>query len=410
MSKLNEMTIGEFTGVFNYLLDNNRTLQEKGQIPIAIGIEGGAGIGKTSLVEQVAEKRGMTFCKINLSQLEEVGDLVGFPIKEVMLQWKSQDGTTKSRWWPESTLDKVPAGVSITSKTRMGYAPPAWVPTENNPNGTIVVLDDYTRANPLFMQATMELINTASYISWKLPKYTSICLTSNPDDGEYSVSSLDSAQKTRFINFNLKLNVEDWASWAEFNDIDSRCINFGLLYGDEIFKKHNNIQTVNPRAYTTFCKAISSIKNWEEENSLSLILNISKGCFLNDDDNIIGSLFTTFINQKLDKLIQPKEMLTLKWETVEPRIYDCVYENDRMKTEIASILAIRMLNYIMYYFSQKESKADLVQDRILDFIDNKRKLFSDDLLFHIIKTLIGKFPAKTTKLLINPKIRNKVIV
>ena len=39
-------------------------------------------------------------------------------------------------------------------------------------------------------------INTAEYISWKLPKYTSIVLTSNPDDGQYNVSSLDNAVKT----------------------------------------------------------------------------------------------------------------------------------------------------------------------------------------------------------------------
>ena len=64
----------------------------------------------------------------------------------------------------------------------------------------------------------------------------------------------------------------------------------------------------------------------------------------------------------------------------------------------------------MYYFSQNGSKQDVVQDRLLNFIDNPRKLFSDDLLFHVIKTVIGKYPAKTTKLLINPKIRSKVIV
>lgn len=74
MAQLNEMTIGEFTGVFNYLLDNNKKLYSEGQTPIAIGLEGEAGIGKTSLLQQVAEKRGMTLCKLNLAQLEEVGD------------------------------------------------------------------------------------------------------------------------------------------------------------------------------------------------------------------------------------------------------------------------------------------------------------------------------------------------
>lgn len=410
MAQLNEMTIGEFTGVFNYLLDNNRQLQEKGLTPIAIGLEGEAGIGKTAIVEEIAKERNMTYCKVSLSQLEEVGDMVGFPQKEILLRWSTKDGQLKTRWWPESLLNKIPQNVQITSTTRMGYAPPAWVPREENPNGTIVCLDDFSRANPLFMQATMELINTASYMSWSLPKNTTICLTSNPDDGSYSVSQLDNAQKTRFINFNLKLNVDDWAAWAEFNDIDSRAINFCLLYGEEIFRKHNGIQTVNPRAYTTFCKAISGIGNWNDDKSLALILNISKGCFLNDKDNVIGNLFTTFVSMKLDKLVSPKDMLMQKWETVEPKIHDCVFEGDRFKTEIASILGIRLLNYIMFYFSQSGSKQDVVQNRILEFIENPRKLFSEDILFHIIKTIIGKYPAKTTKLLINSKIRSKVII
>lgn len=410
MANLNEMTISEFTDVFNYLLDNNKQLQEKGLTPIAIGIEGEAGIGKTSLIQQVAGKRGMTLCKINLSQLEEVGDLTGFPIKEVLLQWKAKDGTMKTKWWPETLLDKVPQTVQVTSTTRMSYAPPAWLPTQENPNGCILLIDDYTRANALFMQATMELINEGKYISWSLPKNTTICLTTNPDDGQFSVQSLDAAQKTRFVNFNIKLNIKDWASWAEFNHVDNRAINFCLLYGEEIFKKHNGVQTINPRAYTTFCKAISGIKDWDNDNSLALILSISKGCFLNDSDNIIGTLFTTFISQKLDKLVSPKDMLTQTWEIVEPKIRDCVYEGDRLKTEIASILAIRLLNYILLYFSEAGSKQDVVSDRLLDFINNEKKLLSDDLLFHIIKTVIAKYPAKTTKLLLNNKIRSKVIV
>ena len=407
---MNEMTISEFTEVFNYLLDNNKELQDKGLTPIAIGLEGEAGIGKTTLVEDIAKKRGMTFCKISLSQLEEVGDLCGLPVKEILLRWKTKDGEIKTKWWPESLLSKIPQNVQVTEQTRMGYATPAWLPREDNPNGTILLLDDYSRANQLFMQATMELINTAGYISWKLPKNTSVVLTSNPDNGEFQVSSLDNAQKTRMTNFNIKLDVKDWASWAEYNNVDSRCINFELLYGEEIFKKHNNVQTINPRAYTTFCKAISGIKDWNDDKSLGLILNIAKGCFLNDKDNVVGTLFTTFIAQKLDKLVSPQDMLLQKWETVEPKIYDCTHDEDRFKPEIASILGIRLLNYILVYFSEKGSKENVVQDRLLEFIDNPRKLLSNDLLFHTIKTVIAKYPQRTTKLLLNAKIRNQIII
>lgn len=145
MANMNEMTISEFIDVFNYLLDNNKQLCCEGQTPIAIGIEGTAGIGKTTLVEETAHLRGMTYCKLSLSQLEEVGDLVGFPQKEVMLQYRTKDGVLKTMWWPENNLSKVPSTVTVTNQTRMGYAPPAWLPSEENPNGTILLLDDYTR-------------------------------------------------------------------------------------------------------------------------------------------------------------------------------------------------------------------------------------------------------------------------
>lgn len=407
----NELTLNEFKEVFSYLLDNNKQLEDKGLRPIAVGLEGEAGVGKTSIIEEIAKDRGMTMVKVNLAQLEEIGDLIGLPIKECEVAWIENGQVKDKRWMPEDQTKNLDLRLRLTGKIRMSYAPPAWLPMDENPNGIIVLLDDYTRANSMFMQATMEIINTAQYISWHLPKYTSIVLTSNPDDGQFSVTSLDNAQKTRFINFNVKLNIEDWAKWAEEAEIDGRAINFELLYGEEIFKKHNNVQTVNPRSYTTFCKAISGLKNWDNPETLALILQISKGCFLNDQDNIIGNLFTSFIANKLDKLIQPKEMIELNWETLEPKMKDCVYDNGNFRPEIASILTIRFMNYVLHLFGTKGGvKESVVYDRILEIVNNDEMLFSEDLIFHLVKTLITKYPGRTGKLLMNPIIRNKVVL
>ena len=405
------MTLNEFKEVFTYLLDNNKQLEDKGLRPIAVGLEGEAGVGKTSIIEEIAAERGMTMVKVNLAQLEEIGDIVGLPIKEYEVAWIDNGNIKDKRWMSENQIKNLDSRLKLTGRVRMAYAPPAWLPTEDNPNGIIVLLDDYTRANSMFMQATMEIINTASYISWNLPKYTSIVLTSNPDDGQFSVTSLDNAQKTRFINFNVKLNIEEWAKWAEEAEIDGRAINFELLYGNEIFKKHNGVQTVNPRSYTTFCKAISGLKDWNKPETLALILQISKGCFLNDKDNIIGNLFTTFIANKLDKLIQPKDMIELKWETLEPKMRECVYDNGNFRPDIASILTIRLMNYILYLFSIKGAiKENVVYDRILEIVNNDEMLFSEDLIFHLVKTLITKYPGRTGKLLMNATIRNKVVL
>ena len=366
---------------------------------------------KTTLIEDIAKERGMTMCKVNLAQLEEIGDLVGMPIKEYEVAWVENGQVKQTRWMPESQTKHLDLRLKLTGKVRMSYAPPAWLPMDENPNGTIVFLDDYTRANSMFMQATMEIINTASYISWKLPKYTSIVLSSNPDDGQFSVTSLDNAQKTRFINFNVKFNIEDWAKWAEEAEIDGRAINFELLYGDEIFKKHNNVQTVNPRSYTTFCKAISGLKDWNNPDTLALILQISKGCFLNDKDNIIGNLFTTFIANKLDRLIQPQDMIELKWDTLEPKMKNCVYDNGNFRPEIASVLTIRFMNYVLHLFGTKGAiKENVVYDRILEIVNNDEMLFSEDLIFHLVKNLITMYPGRTGKLLMNPIIRNKVVL
>ena len=79
---MTELTLGEFEKILDYMINNNHRLIDNGDTPIAVNIEGEAGIGKTSIVEAVARRKQMTFVKVNLSQIEETADLVGFPYKE----------------------------------------------------------------------------------------------------------------------------------------------------------------------------------------------------------------------------------------------------------------------------------------------------------------------------------------
>ena len=402
----NSITLDEFKNIFKYLILNNKKLIDSGKNPIAFGIEGEAGTGKTTVIQDIAKELGLTCVKVSLSELEEVSDITGFPIKEFRV-----DCDGKDEWIPADLLPSCGCNeLQFTGETRMSYAAPAWLPREDNPNGTIILLDDYTRANGLFMQATMELINTGRYISWNLPKYTTIILSSNPDDGSYSVSSLDPAQKSRFINFPVKFDIDSWAKWAESAQIDNRAINFGLSYHSEIFNTNN--KTINPRSYVTFCNAISGIPDWSSAESLGLILNIAKGCF-DDKDNIIGHLFTSFIANKLDKLISPEDMLLKPWNDIEPKIRSCVYDaSGKYRPDIAAVLHTRLLNYSMYYFKQTGSKTDTVQNRLIELIeaskDKSTMLFGEDSLFDIIRTLMKYYPARTNKFMLVKTIRDKV--
>ena len=195
----NEINLQEFKRILNYLIDNNRKLVDEGKYPITVGCEGLPGCGKTSIIEQIAKERGMTYVKVSLSQVEEIGDISGFPIKEYKVNELDENGNIIcTKWVPQDTMStyfqKPCETYEITTESRMAYAPPAWLPREENPNGVILLLDDYTRASSLFMQATMELICTGKYFSWSLPKNTNIVLSTNPDSSNYQVTTLDEAQ------------------------------------------------------------------------------------------------------------------------------------------------------------------------------------------------------------------------
>lgn len=409
---INTITLDEFKDIFNYLLDNNKRLVDEGKSPTAIGLIGEAGLGKTSVMQQIADERGMTFVKLNLSELEETSDLTGFPIKEYKIKVLNKDTQKfEPKWVAHDLLDLYLRSAceefELTDEVRMSYATPAWLPREENKNGVLLLLDDYSRANSLFMQATMELINTGRYISWKLPKYTTIALSSNPDDGSYQVTSLDAAQLSRMVNFPIKFDIKVWARWAQYAGIDDRAQNFALMYSQELFESEN--KTINPRSYTTFCNAISGMKDWDETKSLAMILNIAKGCF-DDKNNVVGNLFTMFIANKLDKLVEPEKMLMGAWDTVKEKVKECVYtENGNYRPDIASVLSTRLLNYISYYFDQQGSKSDIVQKRLLEFIDSDEMLFSEDLIYNVVKQLATNYASKMNKVIIHPKIRKRLL-
>ena len=407
-----QLTLSETKLIIKYIIDNNKKLQDKGDYPIAINICGEAGIGKSAILEQIAVENNSNFIKLNLAQITEPGDLIGFPIKEHYMckEYIDHPEDNECVWVSSESIDGfIKKGWTLTEETRMGYAIPSWLKQLDLNKSTILLLDDYSRATPAILQACMEIIYKQEYISWKLPKYSTIVLSTNPDNGDYSVSSFDEAQTTRFITFNVKFDIDGWAKWAEEHQIDGRSINFMLQYHHELMDKSITHQSkINARNYTMFSNIISGIDDWSNSKSLSLILQIASGCFL-DDDNIVGALFTSFIANKLDKLISPEDLITKDWSYVKGRLESQLYDGDNYRADIASIVTTRFINYTSYLFDKKNSKTDIVVNRILDIINNDKLLLSEDLLFNMIKTLNKKYPTRCNKLLLNSKIAKNLI-
>ncbi len=413
----NTISMDQVKNLINYTIDNNNKLQEDGKTPIAIALEASAGIGKTSVVKQVAEERNMGFTKLNLAQLDEAGDLIGFPVTEYECQiakrFKDEDGNIKTKvlpgtvWLTAKQLDTMDKNTAVkqTGKTRMGYAKPAWVP-EYNENGTICLLDDYVRAAPQLLQACMDLILEQKYVSWSLPEKTTIVLTNNADDGSNNVSSLDEAQRTRFLNFDVAFDTNAWMEWAENAGIDGRCINFVASYSDELFSADEEGNRIcNPRSFVMFANMISGIKDWDNQENLAFISTIAKGCF-KDEGSKFSSMFTAFIRNKMHLLIQPKEILLESWSTVKDKLEATLYDtNGSYRPDLASLLERRFSNFVGAWLDSKEqTPIAKVKDRILDFMDNQNRLFTQDLFFHMVKTITAKHKNQTNKLLFEPRI------
>ena len=376
-----QLNVEELKDFIKHMVNNNQHIQSEGKVPVAINIEGDAGLGKTSAIMQLGKEMNMQVVKLNLSQLEELGDLVGFPVKEFQIE--NAEGKTK--WINEAQIAAAQkAGFKIVDK-RMSHAAPEWI--QGKGEGGFLVLDDYTRADHRFMQATMEILDRQEYVSWKLPKNWHVILTTNPDNGDYNVTSLDVAQKTRFVSVELKYDVNVWAKWAEQANIDGRCINFMLMNPELV------TQRVNPRSVTTFFNAISSIPKFED--NLPIIQMIGEGSVGAD----FSSMFTMFINNKLDRIISPEDIMTKDEQYVMNSLTNAVGQDNDFRADLSSVIATRVINYSLVH-ADKKSVPDTMIDRLVK-LTTDCKAFTDDLRYFMIKEIVNGNKLKFSKLMMN---------
>lgn len=405
MNKGANLNSKELLNLLTYVIKNNQLIQEQGNTPVAIKIMGEAGIGKTSVVLEAGELNNLPVEKINLAQLEDVSDLVGYPSQEFQMYIEKEvevpvDPTDPSKgkvkktgkkiaWVDKKLIDEFSKkGFKVTGQSRMSYSLPKFL--QGKKDGGILLLDDFNRANPKFQQAIMELIDRQSYISFNLPKNWHIILTGNPDDGSYLVSTEDDAQNTRMLSVNLKFDMTGWAEWAEKKKINGRCINFMLLYPEVITKE------VNARIATKFFLTLESFSDYDKNlPMIQMLAESSVGVEF-------GSLFTTFIKHKMDKFVSPKEIMLNKDTSVLKSLEEIVKDKDgSYRSDLASMMAMRIANFILVYVEN---------NRITDsFIKRMEKIlvedyFNDDLKYFIVRKLYKGNPNKLSRLFYSPEV------
>jgi len=152
-------------------------------------------------------------------------------------------------------------------------------------------------------------------------------------------------------------------------------------------------QSVNPRSVTTFFNAISSIPKFED--SLPIIQMIGEGSVGTD----FSSMFTMFINNKLDRLISPEDIMTKDEQYVMNALTNAVGQDDDFRADISSVIATRVINYSLNY-AEKKGVTDLMISRLVK-LTTDCKAFTDDLRYFMIKEIVNGNKVKFAKLMMN---------
>ena len=464
MISTTSINIDEFKELLVHTINNNKFLQENNKVPLAIAVEGIAGLGKTSIVEQTAAELGLEFAELNLAEIDEISELIGFPIRQFQLckntdnvirkenytetirvpkkvvktekqaktvnkQVKTPDGkfvirpvtvmedvqvetteyvdeiinktrdtlepfTAECLWVDEHAISEyTKQGYAFTGQKRMSYCLPEWIAGKGE-NG-IFFIDDAKRGEQRFMQSVMRLIDRQQFISWSLPKGWTIVLSNNPNDGNYQVAELDIAQETRYSNFTLKFDMECWLRYAEKSGIDGRCQNFLALNPELITEK------CNPRAITNFFNSISSFEDFEK--NLPMIQLLGEGS-VGDE---FSTMFVLFINNRLDRLISPKEILLNKDEKfVISELEGCIGKDKTYRADIASVLTTRLINFALNY-AETNSLSDDVIKRLITL--STGDTLTDDLKYILVKKLINGNKQRFQRLLTDARVMSMTL-
>jgi len=152
-------------------------------------------------------------------------------------------------------------------------------------------------------------------------------------------------------------------------------------------------QRVNPRSVTTFFNAISSIPKFED--NLPLVQMIGEGSVGVD----FSSMFTMFINNKLDRIISPEDTLTKDEAYVMGALTSAVGKDDDFRADISSVIATRLINYSLLH-AETKTVPDAMINRLIK-LTTDCDAFTFDLRYYMIKEIVNGNKTKFSKLMMN---------
>ena len=387
-----ELTPKETSELLRHIINTNIKLAEQGKHTVSVCIEGQAGISKSSIVKELSSEKDFHFIRLNMAEMDSTGDLTGFPITQY-----SMSKNNETIWISDRLFNYYGnLGYKPTNESRMSYAKPEWlVGKEDKP--VILLLDDYNRGLNMILQAAMRIVDEQGYVSWELPKGSTVILTTNPSGDDFLITEMDSAQSSRFLLVKMKASVENWASWAE-GKVDERCINFLLKTKEVIeidrFSKNEDASKTkaNLRIWTKFFDSISTISDFN--HNWNLIFNLGQNSI--PIDHLM--LFNTFIKDKLDKLPTVENILNNDID----KTLETLSKITKDRVDLSSLISKRLLNY---FDSNYKNFTPSMLSNYVKILESS--ILNKDLTFFAIKEINKKKPDVILK---NEKLREKLLV
>ncbi|WP_295418070.1 MoxR family ATPase [Sulfurovum sp.] len=152
---------------------------------------GAPGIGKSSIVKQIASEKGLEFLDLRLSLLDPT-DMKGIPF--------------------------------FNAQTNEGvWAKPSFLPSDPNSKG-ILFLDEINTAPPAVQASAYQLILDRKVGEYELPEGWSIVAAGNRENDRGVVYKMPPPLANRFVHFEMEVDFADWKSWAFKAGIESSII------------------------------------------------------------------------------------------------------------------------------------------------------------------------------------------
>jgi len=186
------------TELFNFL---DRLVSS--EILNAVMIWGPPGIGKSSVVAQVASKNQMQLVDIRISQLAPT-DLRGLPVPEI-------------------------------EKGLATWYPPSFLPRDPNSKG-ILFLDEINMAPPVVQGIAQQLVLDRKIGDYELPKGWFIWAAGNRKSDGASVYEMKSPLANRFIHLSARPDMDSFVDYMASSDFTPEVLAFVMSNSDLLHK------------------------------------------------------------------------------------------------------------------------------------------------------------------------------